>query len=71
MKYSGGTFSGYKTILCAAEITVLGHRCTIDGRLPDQSRVQKIVNWGPCKDLIDGALYTPPPIPRGVRAEWP
>jgi hypothetical protein len=53
MKYSGGTFSGYKTILCAAEITVLGHRCTIDGRLPDQSRVEKIVNWGPCKDLTD------------------
>jgi hypothetical protein len=53
MKYSGGTFSGYKTILCAEEITVLGHRCTINGRLPDQSRVEKIVNWGPCKDLTD------------------
>ena len=31
MKYSGGTFSGYKSILCASEITVLGHRCTING----------------------------------------
>jgi hypothetical protein len=53
MKYSGGTFSGYKSTLCAPEITVLGHRCTFDGRLPDQSRVSKIVNWGPCKDLTD------------------
>ena len=53
MKYSGGTFSGFKSTLCAAEITVLGHRCTIDGRLPDQSRLEKIVNWGPCKDLTD------------------
>lgn len=53
MKYSGGTFSGYKSFLCAEEITVLGHRCTIDGRRPDQSRVEKIVNWGPCKDLSD------------------
>ena len=53
MKYVGGTFSGYKTILCAAEITVVGHRCTIDGRLPDQSRVEKVVNWGPCEDLSD------------------
>jgi hypothetical protein len=53
MKYSGGTFSGYKSTLCAPEITVLGHRCTIDGRLPDTSRVSKIVNWGPCKDLTD------------------
>ena len=53
IKYSGRTFSGYKSLLCAAEIMVLGHRCTIDGRLPDQSRVEKIVNWGPCKDLTD------------------
>jgi Integrase zinc binding domain/RNase H-like domain found in reverse transcriptase len=53
MKYSGGTFSGVKTTLCAAEITVLGHRCTFNGRLPDESRIAKILNWGPCKDLSD------------------
>ena len=53
MKYAGGTFSGYKSFLCASEISVLGHRCTIDGRRPDQSRVEKIANWGPCQDLSD------------------
>ena len=53
MKYCGGTFSGYKSFLCASEITVLGHRCTIDGRLPDPSRVDKISNWGPCINLSD------------------
>ena len=57
MKYSGGTFSGYKTLLCAPEITVLGHRCTQHGRLPDESRVTKIVNWGPCKDLTDVCTF--------------
>src|SRR5271168_1440833 len=53
MKYSGGTFSGMKTTLCAAKITVLGHRCTAEGRLPDPSKLAKIVNWGPCRDLTD------------------
>ena len=53
MKYSGGIFSGYKSILCVPEFTVLGHRCTAKGRLPDQDRLAKIVNWGPCKDLTD------------------
>ena len=53
MKYCGGTFSGFKSVLCAEEITVLGHRCTINGRLPDDTRVSKIVNWGPCNDLTD------------------
>ena len=53
MKYSEGTFSGYKSILCAPKITVLGHCCTAKGHLPDQDRLAKIVNWGPCKDLTD------------------
>ena len=53
MKYSGGTFSGFKLTLCAPEITVVGHRCTQEGRLPDRSRVEKIEKWGPCKDLSD------------------
>lgn len=53
MKYSGGTFSGYKSVLCTPEITVLGHRCMYDGRLPDQSRVAAISNWSDCEDLSD------------------
>jgi hypothetical protein len=53
MKYSGGTFSGFKSVLCAREITVLGHRCTPEGRLPDPTRVAKISNWGELFDLSD------------------
>jgi hypothetical protein len=52
-KYCGGTYSGVKTVLCAEEITVIGHRCTPCGRLPDPSRVDKIVKWGPCRDLSE------------------
>ena len=55
-KYCGGTFSGPKTVLCVEEITVVGHRCTPQGRLPDPSRVDKIANWGPCWDLSE--MYT-------------
>ena len=53
MKYCGGTFSGKKSLLCAREITVVGHICTLEGHIPDHSRVDKIVNWGPCKDLSE------------------
>ena len=35
MKYCGGTFSSPNTTLCTAEITVVGHRCTYDRRLPE------------------------------------
>jgi hypothetical protein len=53
MKYAGGTFSGFKSVLCAREITVLGHRCTPEGRLPDPSKVDKIANWGELFDVSD------------------
>lgn len=53
MKYSGGTFSGHKATLCVAEIMVVDHRCTYEGRLPDESRVESIMKWGPCRDLSD------------------
>jgi hypothetical protein len=45
MKYCGGTFSGHKTILCAEEITVVGHRCTVNGRMPETDRVGVIERW--------------------------
>ena len=53
MKYSDSTFSGYKSVLCASEITVLGHCCTYDSHLLDRSHVAAISNWSDCKDLSD------------------
>jgi hypothetical protein len=53
MKYCSGMLLRYKIILCAAEIMVLGHYCMFEGRLPDPSCVNKIINWGLCQDLSD------------------
>jgi len=53
MKYSGGTFSGFKSNLCASEIELLGQRCTSEGRLPNEARVLKVKNWESCADLSD------------------
>jgi hypothetical protein len=53
VKYSGSTFSGYKSLLCAKEIMAVGHRCTPQGHLPDQTQIAKIAKWGPCQNLSD------------------
>src|ERR1700726_2423104 len=53
MKYCGGTFSGKKLAVCVEEIIVVGHRCTYEGRLPDESKVAVIKKWGPCTTLSD------------------
>ncbi|KAF9796716.1 hypothetical protein IEO21_10966 [Rhodonia placenta] len=41
------------SVLIAREIMVVGHRCTPQGRLPDDSCVAAIRNWGPCATLSD------------------
>lgn len=57
MKYAGGTYSGKKSVLAAAKYTVLGYRCTYQGRLPEDDRVQIIRNWGPCKSLSEVCAF--------------
>jgi hypothetical protein len=53
MKYSGGTFSGFKSLVCADEIVVVGHRVTYDGRKPELDKFGAIMRWGRCKDVHD------------------
>ena len=53
MKYSGGTFSGKKTLVCAAEIEVLGHMCGYNGRKPSDDKIGTIMRWEICENLRD------------------
>ncbi len=53
MKYVGCTWSGKKVYLCVPEAIIIGHKCTYEGRIPEDGKVDKIKNWGPCLDLTD------------------
>lgn len=53
VKYSGATFSGTKSVICAWEIVVVGHRCTYKGRLPEADRIGVLERWGPCNSLTE------------------
>jgi hypothetical protein len=50
-------FSGKKLVLCAPEITVVGHMCTYEGRIADKSCVAAIRNWGPCRSLLEVCVF--------------
>ncbi|KAJ3915497.1 hypothetical protein F5877DRAFT_3357, partial [Lentinula edodes] len=45
MEYAGRTFSGMKTLLAAAEALITGHRCSYEGRVPDPTRLDKVITW--------------------------
>ncbi|KAF8983710.1 hypothetical protein BDQ17DRAFT_1175934, partial [Cyathus striatus] len=53
MKYSGGTFLGKKSILCADEFEVVGHMCSYKGHRPTAKTINSVTNWGPCEDFSD------------------
>jgi hypothetical protein len=45
IKESGATFSAKKTQICRPEVVIIGQKCTPAGRLPDDDKVAKILNW--------------------------
>ena len=53
VKHAGGTFSAIKSFFCVETAVIVGHKCTIEGRLPDKTRVQKIVDWPICRNLTE------------------
>jgi hypothetical protein len=53
MKYSGGTFSGKKLLLCVDKFWVVGHYCTGAGRIVDDSRIATIKDWTVCVNKSD------------------
>ncbi|KAF8548033.1 hypothetical protein OG21DRAFT_1375199, partial [Imleria badia] len=41
----GATVSAKKFILAAPDATIVGHKCTFEGRVPHELKVQKIRDW--------------------------
>jgi transposase InsO family protein len=42
---AGATFSATKCQICLPEVLIVGQRCTPEGRLPDNDKVEKILKW--------------------------
>ena len=45
IKCAGICFSPKKTQICKREAIIVGQKCTPEGRLPEENRVSKILNW--------------------------
>jgi len=42
---AGGSVSGKKAVIAGESAVVVGYRCSIQGRFPEQGNVDKILNW--------------------------
>ncbi|KAJ3014173.1 hypothetical protein NUW54_g1375 [Trametes sanguinea] len=57
VKYCGGTFSGTKSVLCVNKFTIVGHHCTYAGRVLELGNYDKVLNWGPCRSLLEVLVF--------------
>lgn len=53
IKYVGGTVSAKKFVVAAPSIVVVGHKVSFEGRVPDESKVQKIRDWPYCTNVTE------------------
>ena len=49
----GATVSGKKMQLGVPEAVIVGHKCTYEGRVPDESKVAKIRDWPACRNVTE------------------
>ena len=45
VQYAEGTFSPSKVQLARKEVVIVGHKCSPEGRSPDEQKIQKIIDW--------------------------
>ena len=57
MKYVGGTFSGKKAFLCRPDAVVVGHKCTYEGRVPEDKIAEVVLSQPACKDKSDVCTF--------------
>ena len=51
--HAGATVSTPKIFIAAPEVIILGHKCTYEGRVPEDSKTAKIRSWPACKTVTD------------------
>jgi len=47
IKCAGATFAATKAQICLPEVTIIGQTCNVNGRVHENSKVDKILNWPP------------------------
>ncbi|KAI0054659.1 hypothetical protein BV25DRAFT_1816753, partial [Artomyces pyxidatus] len=53
VKHAGAMFSATKLQLCQEQVLIVGQLCTPDGRIPNDKKVFKIVNWPDLRNVKD------------------
>jgi len=53
LRTTGATISAKKIVIASPKIVILGHKCTYEGHVPDDSKIACVHDWPSCKNLSD------------------
>ncbi|KIK13107.1 hypothetical protein PISMIDRAFT_18225, partial [Pisolithus microcarpus 441] len=53
LRHAGATVSAKKCVIAAPSIVVVGHKVLYKGRIPDETKVQKIKDWPYCTNVTE------------------
>ena len=53
IRLAGATFSPKKTEICRPEAVIVGHKCSFQGRHPEDRRINKILDWPVPQNLTE------------------
>jgi len=53
LRCASATVSAKKLFVAVPKVVILGHKCTYEGCIPDDSKAAKIRDWPPCKNVTD------------------
>jgi hypothetical protein len=54
---TGATVLAKKLFIAVSEVIILSHKCTYEGRVPDDSKIAKICDWPLCKNPTDVCAF--------------
>ncbi|KIK21587.1 hypothetical protein PISMIDRAFT_71863, partial [Pisolithus microcarpus 441] len=53
LRHASATVSTGKCVIATPSIVVIGHKVSYEGRIPDETKVQKIKDWPYCTNVTE------------------
>ena len=57
IKCAGGCISGEKSQFIVEQLKIVGFICGPKGRMPETTKVLKIVEWSPCQNVVEARAF--------------
>ncbi|TFK79463.1 hypothetical protein K466DRAFT_442782, partial [Polyporus arcularius HHB13444] len=51
--HAGATISAKKIQMCKPDVVIVGQKCSLEGRTPEDAKVEKVLKWPQLRNVKD------------------